>query len=104
MISFFHITEEISESFPRSSVGTIPLLTVNIEMIYFNSSSSKVLMNLFDMLDEKAAAGIKIVINWLYDEENDIALEYGEEFLEDLEDATFNLVRIHSEENDNKSI
>jgi SiaC family regulatory phosphoprotein len=67
-------------------------LVLNIELIYFNSSSSKVLMDLFDTLEDASDEGKNIVVNWIYDEENDSALEYGEEFAEDMEALTFNLV------------
>jgi hypothetical protein len=64
----------------------------NIELIYFNSSSSKVLMDLFDILEEASDDGKNIAVNWIYDEENDASLEYGEEFAEDMESLKFNLV------------
>jgi SiaC family regulatory phosphoprotein len=68
------------------------LTTVNMEIIYFNSSSSKALMNFFDMMDKASEEGRKIVINWIYDAENENSMEYGEEFKEDLESLEFNLV------------
>ena len=63
---------------------------------YFNSSSSKILMNLFDMLNRAAIEGTPVTINWRYHEDNDVALECGEEFMEDLDltNLTFNLVVI----------
>jgi len=67
---------------------------VNIEIIYFNSSSSKVLMDFFDIFEQAAEEGKNIEVNWRYDKENDMALEYGEEFKEDLESLKFNLVEI----------
>jgi len=69
-------------------------VTVNIELVYFNSSSSKVLMNLFDMLEENVQDGKQITVNWLYDEDNEMAVEYGEDFMEDLESLQINLVKI----------
>lgn len=33
-----------------------------------------------------------IEVNWIYDAENDASLEYGEEFAEDIESLTFNLL------------
>ena len=66
--------------------------TVNIELIYFNSSSSKVLMDLFEFFEDHCEEGKNIIVNWIYDEDNDAALEYGEEFAEDVESLTFNLV------------
>ncbi|MBT3361520.1 MAG: DUF1987 domain-containing protein [Rhodospirillales bacterium] len=61
----------------------------DFELVYFNSSSAKVLMGLFDMLDETAAEGNAVVINWIYDEEDDNMEELGEEFAEDLENVQF---------------
>jgi len=66
--------------------------TLEMEIIYFNSSSSKVLMDIFDLLDEKTQDGQRIKVNWVYDQENESALEYGEEFQEDLEHLPFHLV------------
>lgn len=69
------------------------IFTVNIELNYFNSSSSKMLMNLFDQLeDEVANKGKHIVVNWIYDADNDTAEEFGEEFQEDVDSLIFNLV------------
>lgn len=67
-------------------------VNVNMELIYFNSSSSKALMDIFDTLEEASEDGKNIVVNWIYDEDNDAALEYGEEFAEDMESLTFNLI------------
>lgn len=67
--------------------------TVNIELIYFNSSSSKMLLDFFDRLETEVAEHRKqIVINWIYAPDNDSAQEYGEEFQEDLQHVIFNLV------------
>ena len=69
-----------------------PLLTINLNISYFNSSSSKALMNFFDILEEAYEKGKKILVNWIYLEENETAEECGEEFQEDLESLPFNLV------------
>jgi hypothetical protein len=74
------------------SSGNEIAMTVNLEIIYFNSSSSKALMNFFDLLEEAAEAGRKIAVNWIYAAGNEGALEYGEEFKEDLDVLEFNLV------------
>ena len=64
----------------------------NFEMTYFNSTSAKVIMKLFDLLEKTAAKGVSVTVNWLFDPEDDNMEELGEEFGEDLEVATFNLV------------
>ncbi len=67
-------------------------VTVNLEINYFNSSSSKVLMDMFDKFETITKEGKNITLNWIYDKENESALEYGEEFQEDLEVLKMNLV------------
>jgi len=68
------------------------MVTVNLEINYFNSSSSKVLMDMFDKFEETVNEGKKITLNWIYDKDNESALEYGEEFQEDLETLKLNLM------------
>ena len=65
--------------------------TVNLEITYFNSSSSKLFFDFFDLLEE-ASEDHDIVINWIYDEENESAEEAGEDFIEDFEDLDIKLV------------
>jgi hypothetical protein len=67
-----------------------PTTTINMEIIYFNSSSSKLFFDLFDLLEENMDKS-KIAVNWIYDKENESALETGEEFIEDFEDLQINL-------------
>lgn len=66
----------------------------NFEFIYFNSSTAKVLMGLFELLDETAGRGNTVTVTWAYDADDDNMEELGEEFGEDLEHATFNLVTL----------
>jgi len=65
--------------------------TINMEITYFNSSSSKLFFDFFDLLEENNDEN-KIVINWIYDEENESAEEAGEDFIEDFEDLDIKLV------------
>ncbi|MDM8561908.1 DUF1987 domain-containing protein [Candidatus Marithioploca araucensis] len=70
------------------------VFTINIELNYFNSSSSKLLLDLFERLDEEVEKFDKnIIVNWIYDVDHDNIEEYGEEFQEDLKSLTFNLVQ-----------
>ena len=64
---------------------------VNMEIIYFNSSSSKLFFDFFDLLEENSKDN-SIEINWIYDEENESAEEAGEDFIEDFEDLKIKLV------------
>lgn len=65
---------------------------IDLEIIYFNSSSSKLFFDFFDLLEEAHNNGKNIIINWIYDEENESALEAGEDFKEDFEELNFNLI------------
>jgi hypothetical protein len=65
--------------------------TVNMEIIYFNSSSSKWFFDMFDLFDEATNRNI-IGINWIFDTENESAQEAGEDFQEDFELLNINLV------------
>jgi len=81
--------EWVKEYFETSAQD---VTTVNLEIIYFNSSSSKLFFDFFDLLEENAEEH-KIEINWIYDEENESAEEAGEDFIEDFEDLNIKLVQ-----------
>ena len=68
--------------------------TATFELIYFNSSSVKIIMNLFDMFDECASNGNDVKIIWNYQEDDETIEESGEEFGEDLEHASFEMKEI----------
>ncbi|WNW11075.1 DUF1987 domain-containing protein [Pseudomonas sp. DTU_2021_1001937_2_SI_NGA_ILE_001] len=66
------------------------VITANIALAYFNSSSTKMLFNIFDTLDHAAIAGNKVVVNWYHDEEDETIFEFGEELKADFTSLTFN--------------
>ncbi|MCK5111515.1 MAG: DUF1987 domain-containing protein [Arcobacteraceae bacterium] len=78
----------VKEYFETCAAATT---TVNIEITYFNSSSSKLFFDFFDLLEENNENN-DIKINWIYDEENESAEEAGEDFIEDFEDLNIKLV------------
>lgn len=71
-----------------SSTTDAPL-TVDVRFIYFNSSSAKAIMNLFQMLEVNAENGRRVTVNWFYDPEDDLMAEMGEDFAEDFQHASF---------------
>lgn len=64
----------------------------DFELVYFNSSSAKALMNLFKMLDQAGQAGRAIQVNWIYAPDDETMKEFGEDFAEDISHLTFTLV------------
>ena len=66
----------------------------NFQMTYFNSSSARYVLRIFDQLDEAAKNGNKVSIFWYYDEDDGTMEEHGEEFGEDLEHAVFEMKKV----------
>ena len=64
-------------------------MMVVFKITYFNSSSSKVFMTIFDLLEQGVIEGRKISVQWVCDKENEFAIECGEEFKEDLSELPF---------------
>lgn len=69
-------------------------VTFDFDLAYFNSSSAKALMNMFQMLDQAAESGCRLTVNWFYAPDDDTMKEFGEDFSEDLAHVTFNLVAV----------
>ncbi len=67
-------------------------MVLEFEILYFNSSTSKIFMTLFDFLEKEVKKGKKIIVNWKCDKENETAIEFGEEFKEDMDLLPFNIV------------
>jgi hypothetical protein len=49
------------------------------------------LLDLFRRLEQAAALGHQVVVVWRYHKENDMILEYGEEFAEEVGNLDFRL-------------
>ncbi len=69
---------------------------VDLEIFYLNSSSTKVMLNLLDVLEQVAQDGANIIVNWRYDPDNEAILECGQDLSEELEALIFNLVEQES--------
>ena len=59
-----------------------PLTIVNVSLEYFNTSSSKVIFDIFRRLEKLHAAGNKVLVKWHYEEDDDDLREEGEMFSE----------------------
>lgn len=56
------------------------LTTVNIKLEYFNTSSSKCLLDVFKKLEIMFKRGKKVGINWFYEADDEDMLEAGEDY------------------------
>lgn len=68
-------------------------VTINIEINYFNSSSSQQFFDMFDIFEEAVQGGNTLEINWLYNLKNESAQEAGEDFVEEFESLKINLLK-----------
>ena len=56
------------------------LTQVNIQLEYFNTSSSKCILDVFKKLETIYKSGNDVVINWYYEEDDEDMLEAGEDY------------------------
>ena len=57
-----------------------PGTNVNIQLEYFNTSSSKCILDVFKKLESIHNKGSQVVINWHYEEDDEDMLEAGEDY------------------------
>lgn len=65
--------------------------TVEIKLEYFNSGSAKYILSILQILTSVHADGLRLVINWFYEEGDDDILERGEYYASIL-DINFNFI------------
>ncbi|MBR7887724.1 biofilm regulation phosphoprotein SiaC [Marinomonas sp. A79] len=58
-------------------------LTLELSLLYLNTSSIKVMMDMFDDMEECFQQGRAVAVNWYFDAENERVAELAEEFKED---------------------
>jgi len=67
--------------------------TIHLELVYLNSSSLKAYFDIFNIIEDAHANGKKSIINWIYESDDDIMEETGEDFQEDFEELTIHLIK-----------
>ncbi len=55
----------------------------NFNLTYFNSASTKMLFNIFELLNDSACSSNRVTLNWHYDEDDDTIKEFGDDVNED---------------------
>ena len=58
----------------------LPKTTVSIKLEYFNTSSSKCILEVFKKLEGIHKANNEVEINWYYEEDDEDMLEAGEDY------------------------
>jgi hypothetical protein len=58
-------------------------LRLELHLLYLNTSSVKVMMDIFDIMEESHQGGKEVYVNWYYESDNERIAELAEEFKED---------------------
>ena len=58
----------------------LDLTQVNVQLEYFNTSSSKCILDVFKKLEAIHKGSPEVIINWYYEEDDEDMLEAGEDY------------------------
>lgn len=67
-------------------------LTFNCKLVYFNSSTSKVLLNMFNAMNDAVRNGKRVIVNWTCNPHNEIIMECAESFADEFPDIKFRII------------
>ncbi|MEQ8358785.1 MAG: DUF1987 domain-containing protein [Cytophagales bacterium] len=70
--------------------------TLKIQLEYFNTSSSKCILDIFKKVNALFKDGLNVSINWYYEEEDEDMQEAGEDY-SDLLDVPFEIIELEEE-------
>jgi len=87
----FDFFSDINEWLGKFLMTNFPVFTFDCELKYFNSSTVKLLLNMLLEMD-RSVGSKNITVNWITTKSNKIIIECGEDFQEDLNYITFNLI------------
>ena len=76
-IEFYKPLIEALEAYNSSSQANTK---VDIQLEYFNTSSSKCILDVFKKLEAINSGNSEVVINWYYEEDDEDMLEAGEDY------------------------
>lgn len=76
-IEFYKPLIDILEAYDKSAQSNTK---VDIQLEYFNTSSSKCILDVFKKLEGINSGNSEVVINWYYEEDDEDMLEAGEDY------------------------
>lgn len=92
-IEFYKPLTEALESYSGSPKADTK---VNIQLEYFNTSSSKCILDVFKKLEKINSGGSNVIINWHYEEDDEDMLEAGEDY-EAIINVPFKMIEVEEE-------
>ncbi len=89
-VEFFEpLNEWLDEYSKEAKVETI----INVKLEYFNTSSSKCILDLFKKLESINGSVTSVKVNWFYEKDDEDMAEAGEDY-EAIVDLPFNLIEV----------
>ncbi|GHD80800.1 biofilm regulation phosphoprotein SiaC [Vogesella fluminis] len=79
----YQLFQQVFSWVERFLLESARLLTLELRLLYLNTSSIKAMMDIFDLLEEAYRDGKPVAVNWRYDLRNERVAELAEEFRED---------------------
>ena len=92
-IEFYKPLTEALEAYSDSPQGDTK---VNIQLEYFNTSSSKCILDVFKKLEKINSGSSSVIINWHYEEDDEDMLEAGEDY-EAIINVPFKMIEVEEE-------
>lgn len=92
-----HFYKEITDWIYDYLKSDFQAFTFDCKLVYFNSSTSKFLLNIFSAMDDAAANGKRVIVNWTCDSHNEIIIECAEAFAEDFTNLKFRIKRLDTD-------
>ena len=88
IVGFF---KDINDWLQKYLASDFKEFTFDCALEYFNSSTTKQIYNMLRLMDG-AAPGKKVTVNWIVaNEDDDMLIESGEDYQEDMENLSFNI-------------
>ncbi len=79
----YELFHQVYEWIERFLAQASPPLSLELRLLYLNTSSIKAMMDIFDLLEAAFQDGRQVAVNWYYDIRNERVVELAEEFKED---------------------
>jgi hypothetical protein len=86
--------KSLLESLDQYSSNPISPTQVNIQLEYFNTASSKYILDMLKCFEKLHKKGIEVNINWYYDADDEHMQNFGKDFQEKVS-IVFNFVKIN---------
>lgn len=92
-VEFYAPLMELLENYVKKP---LPRIKVDIQLEYFNTSSSKCILDIFKKLEIIKSNGYEVIVNWHYEEDDEDMQEAGEDY-QSITNLKFNMVQVSSE-------